>query len=564
MREASIKSFVEEFLKLNKVKHSVDSKGFYTANFDGLLANKLGKTMRFTFSRQIADDYGAEYAHPASHLIRTLSAFAAGQGLITRAKLDIKGKGTVEFDKSVNANKGNDEMRIACAFLFKIASSNRITEEEPEKLRYVVVTQGGSVIEDAGELIEPADKQPSKVALENEQATRMFKQAANHLENYLEFIHKENETANQAHYQDWLTEAREKLNEVKRDCLKEENNLKNAIREAKRLAYTSTRVRTPEKHLETGKKLGKELESLQIKNEELIEKETNSLTRRAEQEKEKYLFSISVDLCSALVFEYPAQTYTVTSAKKPEESVQVTFSKLTNSIEPFNCPGCKKQTQTIYGSYEGWLCCDSCSTINPTLKTRLSSKDKVQKCIITGEFVPMSKNFKCSCCNKYFKKEFLQEDFEKDLVCEACKVTCPFTGTVLSKKKGILCEDIQKRVHPSYALRCDHTQKYYSKAHIIQTTGDCLNVNKKDVIVCKKLGLTFARKNTQDGTSTLYLNSQELEKGKIPHEELRNQVKAKKVKFAENKCVAICMEKKFIGERIHVLNKKEKKIKVSK
>ncbi|VVB81431.1 Uncharacterised protein [uncultured archaeon] len=558
MRETTIKTFVEEFLKLNKVKHSMDSNGVYTVNFDGLLANKLGKKVNFTFSRQTADDYGAEYAHPASHLIKTLSAFAAGQGLITRAKLDIKGKGTVEFDKSVSANKGNEGMRLAGAFLFKIASSNRITEEEPEKLRYVVITQEGSVIEDAGELIDMAEKQPSKVTLENEKATRMFKQATNHLENYLEFIHKENEAANQAHYQDWLTEAREKLNEVKRDCLKEENRLKKAIDEAKRLAYTSTRVRTPEKHLENVKKLEKELEALQIKNEERIEKETNSLTRRAEQEKEKYLFSISVDLCSALIFEYPAQAYTLTSAKKPDESVKVTFSKLTNNIEPFDCPGCKKQTQTSYASYEGWLCCDSCSTINPTLKARLSTKDKVQKCIITGEFVPMSKNFKCSCCNKYFKKEFLQEDFEKDLVCEACKVTCPFTGTILSKKKGILCEDIQKRVHPSYALRCDHTQKYYSKAHIVQTTGDCLNVNRADAIVCKKLGLTFARKNTQNGISTLYLNAQEIEKEKIPYAELRNQIKAKKAKFAENKCVAICIEKGWMAESIYIWNKKKK------
>ena len=87
MNKQIMKEFVESYFKNNGVELHIDKNKVYTVELKDVLANRLGKVLKFSFNKEIAEDYGVDYIYPNSRIFRFIVRDSINKGLVSKGEL---------------------------------------------------------------------------------------------------------------------------------------------------------------------------------------------------------------------------------------------------------------------------------------------------------------------------------------------------------------------------------------------------------------------------------------------------------------------------------------------
>ncbi|MGV8171662.1 MAG: hypothetical protein ACP5OA_03130 [Candidatus Woesearchaeota archaeon] len=206
---------------------------------------------------------------------------------------------------------------------------------------------------------------------------------------------------------------------------------------------------------------------------------------------------------------------------------------------------------------DGHFCCESCATYYEERKAFLCKKDNVERCIISGNFVPKTKEYYCECCEKYYDKSFLKKDILGKKTCELC-MKKTYNDELINKKDAIYSKPYNALFKPADVSKCEFSKEYYPLQDLIKTNGSDKIIAKVFVKKCKYIGLTFTPDEMSDEhTSKLITDLKETETQVIKYPKLKDNIPKNKVELAENKKWVVVRIKGLLRSKYLVYNKEK-------
>ena len=560
MNSETIKQFMESYFKVNEVDFSIDKNKIYNITFKEVLANKLGKQRKFSFNRTTSDDYGVEYMSLHNDVMKYILRDCISKGLVVKARIGTTElfKDKLNLDKGIFIKKDTRNKDIAIAFLFKISSNNRITENTPEFLRYVIVGYKDAVVlpEDLANEFHNLELQKAEFKFDPKHIDKAHSVAYETLRNDLEYKYSEHETANEEFYEQRKEELKARHEQLQKDCKIEEKKLLDKIDERKYQISRSRTYDSENKYRSDQKRYETELAKLHEENKKKIEQDHYRTEKRIEEEKEKYDFEVNTYLVSCTVFEFDVANLVLQSTDNNEEAL-MSYNLLTNNIQEYACPICKHNSKKVLLSMDAHFCCEECATYYEEKKAYLCKNDNVEKCTISGNFVPKTKEYYCECCEKYYDKSFLKKDVLGKKTCELC-IKNTYHDEPINKKDAIYSKPYNALFKPADVSKCEYSKEQYPLTDLVKTSGTDKIIAKEFLKKCKYTGLTFTPDEmaTED-TSTLISDLKEIETQTIKYPKLKENISKNKVGFNENKKWVIVKVKGLLRSKYVVYNKEK-------
>jgi len=556
-----LRNFVETYLIVNKIKYEIDKNDIYTVYFETKHANKLGKKREFCFNRELSDDYGVDFISLNNDIVKYFLRDSVAKGQILKAKFDssfiLKDKIKLKniFIKKTTYLKEN-----AVAFLYKISSTDSNYENNPERLKYVLVDLSESKIL-KGELSEEFHNlqlKKSSFSLDLKNINKAHTAAFEYLQNEIEFKFSENETANKLRYEERINELKNRHESLIKDCRYEERKIEERIKKLKNDIASARSYDRQKKCEEDFNSAEKRLKKIQIENEIKKQNSFNLTSLRIQEEKEKYVFDINIYLLSAVIFQYTSQELELISTINKDESAKASYNELTKHFN-YVCPICKKNTSEPIISYGGYFCCVNCSSYNSNLKCHFCEKDNVARCIITNNLVLKTNENLCVVEKKYYDPSLMRKDCLGKNVCELYIKKTP-SGLIINNNDAIFVKRKNAYYAPSELEKCQYSGELYPKDELIKTTGSDKRIISCFEKTCKETKLTFMLSEMNDDKSILADSLQLIDIENIKYPELKDHMKRNKVQFSENTIWVYISQKTLLSNKRLLFHKKTKKI----
>lgn len=562
MKQNLFKEFVEDYFKINKVEYTLENQ-IYIVQFKDVLANKLGKTRKFSFNKNISDDYGVEHLSINNDLFKYILRESTTKGQIIKASLDtsiLNIKETLKLNKNILIISEKNDKNILIAFLFKISSTNNISETTPEHLRYVLVDYENLKIisEDLANEFHNIPLVESHFKFDTFNVNKAHTTAYEYLIKDLESKYVEHDIANKEFYQERIEELKNRHEEFKKNCKREEKKLEDDIKELDYRISAARSFDAEEKYEKSKNIKEKNLEELKNKNKIDIGNDLFSAQKRIEEEKEKFEFEVKLYLTSCVVSQYDISILKLKSVITNEET-EVTYNKLIKEIKNYQCPLCNNASNEVRLSLNGHFCCDNCSSYYSEEKGYLCKKDDVAKCIITGKYVPKKEEFECYSCKGFYDKEHLQKDILKKNVCKLC-VKKTYNHEIINKKDAIYSKKYDALFKPSDVKKCEYSLDWYPLTDLEETSGSEKLIAKEFIKKCKIIKLTFTPDEMEGETSELANHLKEINTEDLKYKELKTVIPKNKVEYNENKLWCIVKVKGLIMSKYIKYNIKDKKV----
>lgn len=558
-----IKKFVELFLKQFDIQYTIDKNNIYNVKLEEILANKLGKEIRFTFNKQISNDYGVSYIHPKSKILLSFINYSLKFGIESYGKLNKK-----RALKNIYLEKYSSKIQIintelafnkAIVFLFKISSSNKISDSDPEKLKYYFYDLNSKeIIKSLSDEFHNLIIEDNKFKIEKEKVLEVYRVVLEYIDNDLGKIYDEYENINNKTYEKRKEELENRHLEYKKGLQINETKIESQIEDLNNRILGSRTITREEEYRQLLNKKKDELQRLRLNSTDLIKKHYERITKDITEESKKYEFEVNINLQSVICLEYPVELLTIKTLEN-EKIVLTSNLILDNSIQ-FICPSCNFVAKDLRISFSDYFCCENCS--KSFENSYVCPRDKTVQCSMTGEILkPNTKNL-CEYCNNHYKKEFLTKSYENKNICSLCSYDCQISGLKAPKNHLINISSKDLLVLPNYTAKCDFTKDNYLKDDLKETTGDKKLISIENIKKCKKLNLTYSPENMDGEYSKLFKNLKDLEISEIRTEDLKKLIpnKIKKCKYSEDKYkILICYTKLFMDNYI-IYDKKTKEI----
>ena len=558
MNSETIKEFLESYLKVNGVEWGIDKNNIYTTDFKDVLANKLGKQRKFSFNRTISDDYGVEYMSLNNDVMKYILRDCISKGLIVKAKVNSKYlfRDKIKLDKNILIKNEVRNKDLAFAFLFKISSNNRITENTPEFLRHVIVENKEGIVlsNDLANEFHNMELIEAEFKFDSKDVDKAHSVAYETLRTDLEYKYTEHESANEEFYKKRMEELKQRHEQFVKDCRLEEKKLFDKISEKQYRINHAQSHNTEKKHRSEKEHYEAELLKLKEENQKKIEQDYYRTEKRIEEEKEKYDFEVNTYLVSCTVFEYDISNLTLQSTITNQDAI-LSYNLLTNQIQEYVCPICKSNSHSVLLSMDGHFCCEQCATYYEEKKAYLCKKDNVEKCVISGKFVPKTKEYYCECCERYYDESFLKKDVLGKTTCELC-VKKTHRDEIINKKDAVYSKPYDALFKPVDVAKCTYSKEIYPVTDLIQTSGTDRLIAKEFEKTCKYTKLTFApNEMASEEMSLLIQNLKEIETHKLKYLKLKKVIPKNKVEFNENNKWAIVKIKGLLRSKYLLYNK---------
>lgn len=563
MNTETLKQFFELYMKINEVDYNIDKNRIYTANFKEILANKLGKQRKLSFNKTISDDYGVEYMSMHNDIMKYILRDCISKGLIVKATISANPlfKDKLKLDKNILIKNESRRKDIAIAFLFKISSNNRITENTPEFLRYVIVGYNDWIVlsDDLANEFHNMELTKTEFKFDPVNVDKSHSVAYETLRADLEYKYTEHESANEEFYKRHVEDLKQRHEQLVKECRLEEKKLLDKISEKQHRVSHSRTYDAEDKYRKEMERHKQDLSKLKEENQKKIEQDHYRTEKRIEEEKEKYNFEVNTYLVSCTVFEYDIANLILLSTITNQE-VNLSFNLLTNQLQEYICPICKNKSHNILLSIDGHFCCDQCATYYEEKKVFLCKKDNVAKCLISGKFVPKTKEYYCESCERYYDKPFLKKDIISKTTCELC-IKKTNNGEIINKKDAVYSKAYDAYFKPSDVAKCTFSHEIYPLTDLIQTSGTDRLIAKKFEKMCKYTKLTFApNEMASDGVSLLIQNLKEIETRNIQYPKLKKEIPKNKVEFNENKKWVVVRIKGLLRSKYLLYNKSKNEL----
>ncbi len=562
MNKSILKKFVEDYFSLNNVKFTVNEHNIYTAEFIGLLANKLGKKRSFAFSREVADDYGVEYLSLNNDLIKYILRDSTQKGQLMKAKLNVSMmiKDKLKLNKNVLIKSETNKKELAIGFLFKVSSNDLISETTPEFLQYVVVGYNDGFVfpEEIIEEFHNFEFEDAGFRFDTANVNKCHTVAYESLTSFLNSKYSEHEAANKQHFKQRIEDLKNRHEHFIKVCRIEEKKLKQKLEEWRDKIEHARTYNAKRKYNLAKKKTDKKFKELYNQNKQKIKENFIKTNHRIKKEESKYDFEVKVQLLSAIVFQYDIAHLKLLSSITNEECA-ITYNKLIKQIQNYVCPICGKNAQEILLSVEGHFCCPKCTSFYSAKKGYLCERDNVAKCFMSGKLVPKNKSFKCYSCERYAENSRLKRDALGKLVCGICSETT-YNGEIINKKDAVYSKKYHAYFKPAEVKRCKYSKDYYPKKQLVMTSGSRKSIFKKFIKDCEITGLTFTPNEVNGKISKLAMELKEKSSEKIKYPKLKQAITKKQVEFNENKYWALVKVKRLLRSKYVLYDKVNNKI----
>ncbi len=563
MKSSLVKKFVLDYLSLSDVKVEEDKNHIYTAHFTEVLANKLGKKRRFTFNREISDDYGVEYISLNNDLTKFILRDSLNKGQLVKATLEIpvKVEEKLKLDKNIFIKKEYKGHELAICFLFKISSTNNISDNNPEFLKFVVVDYKDGYVfpEEISEEFHNFQFSEAKFNFTPDNVPKAHSVAYETLEKYLRTKYLEYENTNRALCEERVKELQKRHEEFKHECRLDEKKKED------RLDYLRTRIvhartyQAEENYGDQKEKVEQQLKTLKKENIQKANLHFQQTKARIEDEKSQFDFDITVHLVSAIVFQYGVSKLQLQSTIT-NEVVSVTYNILTNSIQEYPCPICEINAKQFHISINGHFCCPKCSSYEEREKGYLCKKDNVEKCMISGHFVRKNLENQCVSCKRYFDKKYVKKDIVGKRTCQLC-VKKTYFGEDINKDDAIFSKKYDAFFKPSDVKKCDYSNEFYPLNDLVETSGSKKLVGKEFIGMCKFTNLTFVKNEMKtEKMSNLVFKMKEISTKQIKYKALQEAINKNTVEFNENKYWAMVRIKGLIRSKYLLYDKMRKRL----
>ncbi len=562
MKQSSIKKFVLDYLDSNEIKFELDKNHIYTAKFEEVLGNKLGLERKFTFNREISDDYGVEYISRYSDLTKIFLRDSLNKGQIVKATIEfpVKIEDKINLSKTILIKKQQDNKSTAICFMFRISSTN-VHDNQPDSIKFIIIDYEKCSIfpEEITSEFHNFDFKKSTFKFDPKNVVKSHSVAYGTLEKELNQKYEEYGDVNRALLDKQIKEMEDRHENFKRECKIEISNQKekcNYFEKRINAARTTAKERDYRKELNSAEN---KLELIETENKKRINLNFVNTETRIDDLKNQYDFEVNVYLVGAVVFEYGIKELTLHETQSDEE-INLTYNLLSNSIQNFICPTCSNESTSFNVSVNGHFCCHSCSTYQENNKGYLCKKDNVEKCVMTGSYIQKKKKNQCETCEKYFDKSLLKKDIMDKITCPLCLVKT-YSGELINKKDAIFSKKYQSNFKPDDVTKCSFSGDYYLLNDISTTTGSGKIVANEHIFECKYTRLTFVKNEMYDDkTSKLVSELKEIKKSEIKFDQLRDSIKKNMVSFNENKLWALVRTKGLLRFKYILYDKKKKEV----
>jgi hypothetical protein len=562
MNQLLVKKFILNYLEGNSIRFEVDENNIYTIYFEDVLANKLGKIRKFTFNREVSEDYGVDYISLHNDITKFILRDSLEKGQVVKAVLEfpVEFKDKLNLPKTVLITKQKKDQRIGICFMFKISSTN-VHENQPEILKFVIVDYEKSIIFPEAVASEFHNFKFSKANFKfsPESIVKAHSVAYENLEKQLKIKYMEHGIVNKAFLDEQINEIQKRHDDLVKELKSAVSSQEERCKAWKNRIKSSQSYKTRVNYEKSLNATRQKLEDLQLENEKKINLHFTQTQIRIDDLKKQSNFDVNVYLEAAIVFQYNVLELSLIENNSNEEAY-VIFNTLTKSIQEYNCQTCGTMGQKINISINGHFCCPSCSTYQEKDKGYLCKKDNVEKCMITGNFIKKEEENKCLACNRYFDLELLKLDVVGKKTCPLCLIKTYFGG-MINKKDAVFSKKYKSCFKPSDVKKCELSNDYYPLSDISITTGSGKLVANEFIKKCKYTNLTFVKDEMKDDrTSKFVFNLKEKNTKDLKYKLLQEEIKKNVVEFNENQLWAVVKIKGLLREKYILYDKKRKEI----
>ena len=555
-----IKDFVELFLEEFDIEHSIDKNLIYHVKLEDFLANKLGKEIKFTFNRQTANDFGVSHIRPKSKILTTFLTYAIKHGNESYGRIEpkksLQNNSFDKYKENIKIIKKSTSYNNAVVFLYKISSTNKISDTEPERLKYYFFDlESKQIIKSLSEEFHNLHIEGHTFKLSKEKLQEASNIVSDHVNKELSLIYEQYENINSEHLKDRKKDFDKRYNDYKKTLESNEKKLERKISELDRKILNARSFDTRRNYQAGLNKKQDELEKLKIQHNKILKKHYEKLDRELTLEIKNYEFEVNVNLQSIICLEYPIEKLEITNSH--ESKLEINNNLILNNSIQFKCPTCSKIAKEFRLSIEDHFCCENCS--KPFKKYYVCKKDNVVESVMTGETLLPIKENQCEYCKEYIEPEHMVKSFEGKNIC-ICKQQCDLTGQFASKEDLIHLEHNNLNVLKTEADKCNYSNKYFLKSDLEIATGEKKLIASKYLNECKKTKLKFNPENFGEKYSNLYENLKEITYDLIKIPEIKELVPKGKCKMSENTSYILVSYFKFFKENLVLYDKETKKV----